>query len=160
MPIVTILPNETFCPEGAQIEVKTGAKLAQALNAAGIKIPHACEYNCACATCHVIVKEGFNSLNEPDDDEYDQLDNAFGSTPLSRLSCQTVMGMEAMSLKWKDAHRIAEELYDNEPDLDPVTLRLSELRERVLALPDFDDDPEKSNEPILEAILQAWLDER
>ena len=44
MPIVTILPNETFCPEGAQIEVKTGAKLAQALNAAGIKIPHACEY--------------------------------------------------------------------------------------------------------------------
>ena len=53
-----------------------------------------------------------------------------------------------------------EELYDNEPDLDPVTLRLSELRERVLALPDFDDDPEKSNEPILEAILQAWLDER
>ena len=40
MPIVTILPNETFCPEGAQIEVKTGAKLAQALNAAGIKIPH------------------------------------------------------------------------------------------------------------------------
>lgn len=65
-----------------------------------------------------------------------------------------------MSLKWKDAQRIAEELYDNEPDLDPVTLRLSELRERVLALPDFDDDPEKSTEPILEAILQAWLDER
>ena len=59
-----------------------------------------------------------------------------------------------MTLKWKDAQRIAEELYDNEPDLDPVTLRLSELRERVLAL------PEKSNEPILEAILQAWLDER
>ena len=44
--------------------------------------------------------------------------------------------------------------------MDPVTLRLSELRERVLALPDFDDDPEKSNEPILESILQAWLDER
>ena len=50
-----------------------------------------------------------------------------------------------MTLKWKDAQRIAEELYDNEPDLDPVTLRLRELRERVLALPDFDDDPEKSN---------------
>lgn len=99
MPIVTILPNETFCPEGAQIEVKTGAKLAQALNAAGIKIPHACEYNCACATCHVIVKEGFNSLNEPDDDEYDQLDNAFGSTPLSRLSCQTVMGTEDITIE-------------------------------------------------------------
>ena len=92
MPFVTILPHETICPEGARIEVKTGERLAKALNAAGVKIPHACEYNCACATCHVIVREGFESLNEPDDDEYDQLDNAFGATPLSRLSCQTVMG--------------------------------------------------------------------
>ena len=65
-----------------------------------------------------------------------------------------------MSLKWTDARTIAEELYDAEPDLDPVTLRLSELRERVLALADFDDDPEKSNEPLLEAILQCWIDER
>lgn len=65
-----------------------------------------------------------------------------------------------MSLKWTDARAIAEELYDNEPDLDPVTLRLSELRDRVLALEDFDDDPEASNEPRLEAILQVWLDER
>lgn len=65
-----------------------------------------------------------------------------------------------MSLKWTDALAIAEELYDNEPELDPVTLRLSELRDRVLALPDFDDDPEKSNEARLEAILQAWIDER
>ena len=65
-----------------------------------------------------------------------------------------------MSLKWTDARAIAEELYDNEPDLDPVTLRLSDLRDRVLALEDFDDDPEASNEPRLEAILQAWLDER
>ncbi len=64
------------------------------------------------------------------------------------------------SLKWTDALAIAQELYDNEPDLDPVTLRLSELRERVLALPEFDDDPQKSTEPILEAILQAWIDER
>ena len=65
-----------------------------------------------------------------------------------------------MTYKWTDAREIAEELYDNEPDLDPVTLRLSELRERVLALPDFDDDPEASNERVLEAILQAWIDER
>ena len=65
-----------------------------------------------------------------------------------------------MTLKWTDAQRIAEELYDNEPDLNPTTLRLSELRERVLALPDFSDDPEKSNEPILEAILQCWIDEQ
>lgn len=65
-----------------------------------------------------------------------------------------------MGYKWTDARELAEELYDNEPELDPVTLRLSELRERVLALTDFDDDPEASNERVLEAILQAWIDER
>ena len=65
-----------------------------------------------------------------------------------------------MTYKWTDAREIAEELYDNEPDLDPVTLRLSELRERELALSDFDDDPEASNEKVLEAILQAWIDEQ
>jgi FeS assembly protein IscX len=65
-----------------------------------------------------------------------------------------------MTLKWTDAQAIAEELYDGNPELDPVTLRLSELREMVLALEDFDDDPQASNEPRLEAILQAWLDER
>ena len=65
-----------------------------------------------------------------------------------------------MTLKWTDAQTIAEELYDANPELDPVTLRLSELREMVLTLEDFDDDPQASNEPRLEAILQAWLDER
>ena len=64
-----------------------------------------------------------------------------------------------MSLKWSDVQAIAEELYDAEPDLDPTTLRLSELLERVLALPEFDDDPDARNEPRLEAILQAWIDE-
>ncbi|MGN1208824.1 MAG: 2Fe-2S iron-sulfur cluster-binding protein [Duodenibacillus sp.] len=99
MPIVKILPNETFCPEGAEIEVATGAKIAQALNKAGIKLPHACEYNCACATCHIIVREGFDTLNEPEDEEYDQLDNAFGSCALSRLACQTVMGSEPITIE-------------------------------------------------------------
>ncbi|HBC69823.1 MAG: Fe-S cluster assembly protein IscX [Duodenibacillus sp.] len=65
-----------------------------------------------------------------------------------------------MTLKWTDAQAIAEELYDENPELDPVTLRLSELRDMVLALADFSDDPMASNEPRLEAILQAWLDER
>ena len=63
-------------------------------------------------------------------------------------------------LTWKDSRAIAEELYDANPDLDPVTLRLTELHAMVCALPEFGDDPEKSSEPILEAILQAWLDER
>lgn len=92
MPFVTILPHETVCPEGARVEVPAGARLAQAINKAGIALPHACEYNGACATCHVIVKEGFDTLPEADDNELDHLDTAFGCTPLSRLACQTVMG--------------------------------------------------------------------
>ena len=65
-----------------------------------------------------------------------------------------------MGLKWTDSHAIAEELYDNEPDLDPTTLRMTELHAKILALPDFDDDPQASSEARLEAILQIWIDER
>ncbi len=63
-------------------------------------------------------------------------------------------------LKWTDAQAIAEELFEAHSDVDPVTLRMTELHAMVMALPDFDDDPEKSNEARLEAILSAWLDER
>ncbi len=63
-------------------------------------------------------------------------------------------------MRWTDAREIAENLYDEHPDVDPLKLRFTELHALVMALDDFDDDPEKSNEAILEAILQAWLDER
>lgn len=65
-----------------------------------------------------------------------------------------------MGLKWTDSRAIAEELYDNEPDLDPTTLRMTELHAKILALPDFDDDPQASSEARLEAILQIWINER
>ena len=65
-----------------------------------------------------------------------------------------------MSLNWTDAQAIAQELFDTYPDLDLVTLRMTELHALVLVLPDFKDDPEASNEARLEAILSAWLDER
>lgn len=65
-----------------------------------------------------------------------------------------------MGLKWTNSRAIAEELYDNEPDLDPTTLRMTELHAKILALPDFDDDPQASSEARLEAILQIWIDER
>ena len=65
-----------------------------------------------------------------------------------------------MGLKWTDSRAIAEELYDNEPDLEPTTLRMTELHAKILALPDFDDDPQASTEARLEAILQIWIDER
>ena len=65
-----------------------------------------------------------------------------------------------MSLKWTDAQAIAEALYDADPDLDPLTISFVKLHDMVWALPDFDDDPEASNEKILEGILMKWLDER
>lgn len=65
-----------------------------------------------------------------------------------------------MSLKWTGAQAIAEELYDADPDLDPLTLSFVKLHDMICALPDFDDDPEASNEKILEGILMKWLDER
>lgn len=56
----------------------------------GIEIGHACGGVCACATCHVIIREGFATCNEATDAEEDQLDAAYGVTPQSRLACQCV----------------------------------------------------------------------
>ena len=56
----------------------------------GIEIDHACGGVCACSTCHVIVRKGAESIPEATEDEEDQLDNAPGLTPQSRLSCQSV----------------------------------------------------------------------
>ena len=62
-------------------------------------------------------------------------------------------------MKWIDAQLIAEELYDRNPDLDPKTVRFTDLHKWICELEDFGDDPNKSNEAILEAILLKWLDE-
>lgn len=62
-------------------------------------------------------------------------------------------------MKWTDTQRIAEELYDNHPDINPKTIRFTQLRELILNLPDFDDDPARSGEKILEAVQQAWINE-
>jgi FeS assembly protein IscX len=62
-------------------------------------------------------------------------------------------------VKWIDAEDIAIALAEKFPGIDPLTLRFTDLRERVLALEDFDDDPKTSNEPKLEAIQMAWHEE-
>lgn len=62
-------------------------------------------------------------------------------------------------MKWTDTQRIAEELYDTHPDINPATIRFTQLRSLVLDLPDFADDPEHCGERILEAIQQAWIEE-
>jgi FeS assembly protein IscX len=63
-------------------------------------------------------------------------------------------------VKWTDSVEIAIRLHEAYPDVDPLTLRFTDLRERVLKLPEFDDDPMASNEGRLEAIQMAWYDER
>ena len=59
-----------------------------------IHIEHACEKSCACTTCHVLVREGFNSLSEASETEEDLLDKAWGLEAVSRLSCQAVVAEE------------------------------------------------------------------
>jgi FeS assembly protein IscX len=62
-------------------------------------------------------------------------------------------------VKWTDTEDIGIALVDKFPGIDPLTIRFTDLRERVLALEDFDDDPKASNEPKLEAIQMAWYEE-
>ena len=64
-----------------------------------------------------------------------------------------------MGLKWTDSLDIAIELEDAHPDVDPQYVRFTDLRDWVMALEEFDDDPEHSGEKILEAIQMAWIDE-
>ena len=64
-----------------------------------------------------------------------------------------------MGLKWTDSLEIAIQLADAHPDVDPKTIRFTDLREWVMALPEFDDVPDRSGEKILEAIQMAWIEE-
>ena len=89
---IIFLPHEEICPEGAVIDVEPGITVCDAALQNGIDIEHACEKSCACTTCHVIVREGFDSLEEADETEEDMLDKAWGLEPESRLSCQAVVG--------------------------------------------------------------------
>lgn len=91
---IIFLPNEEICPEGAVIEVEPGVSVCDAAEQNDIHIEHACEKSCACTTCHVIVREGFDSLPEAEEDEEDLLDKAWGLEPESRLGCQAVVGDE------------------------------------------------------------------
>lgn len=64
-----------------------------------------------------------------------------------------------MEIKWSDIQYIAEELYDNHPDVDPQWVRFTDMHAWICALDGFSDDPQKSNEKILEAIQMAWIEE-
>ena len=99
MPKITFFPHETLCPKGAVVDATPGDKLIDVALAQGIEIEHACEKSCACTTCHVIVREGFNSLEEAEELEEDLLDKAWGLEPQSRLSCQAVVGATPLTVE-------------------------------------------------------------
>jgi 2Fe-2S ferredoxin len=91
MPEIVVLPHAELCPEGKTFEGRKGVSVLDNLLAQGIELEHACEKSCACTTCHVIVREGYQTLPPASDDEDDLLDRAWGLTPQSRLSCQAVV---------------------------------------------------------------------
>ena len=99
MPKITVLPHESLCPQGAQTDAQPGATLCDALLENGIEIEHACEKSCACTTCHVVVREGFDSLEPSEEKEDDLLDRAWGLTPTSRLSCQARVAREDLVIE-------------------------------------------------------------
>ncbi|BAN23453.1 ferredoxin 2Fe-2S type ISC system [Caballeronia insecticola] len=80
-----------LCPDGAVIDADIGKSICDNLLDHGIEIEHACEKSCACTTCHVVIREGFNSLEPSEELEDDLLDKAWGLEPTSRLSCQAMV---------------------------------------------------------------------
>ncbi len=91
---IIFLPHEKICPEGAVVEAEEGESILDAALRNDLEVEHACEKSCACTTCHVIIREGFDSLLESDELEDDYLDKAWGLEPDSRLSCQAIVAKE------------------------------------------------------------------
>jgi ferredoxin, 2Fe-2S len=96
---IVVLPHGELCPEGAVIDAEPGTSICDALLDNDIEIEHACEKSCACTTCHVVIREGYNSLGEADETEDDLLDKAWGLTPTSRLSCQAIVGDTPLTIE-------------------------------------------------------------
>ena len=96
---LTVLPHETLCPAGAEIEATPGRSICDTLLDNGIEIEHACEKSCACTTCHVIVREGYDSLETASEKEDDLLDKAWGLELTSRLSCQAKVADEPITIE-------------------------------------------------------------
>ena len=91
---ITVLPHDDICPNGVEFTAQTGVSICDNLLQNGVEIEHACEKVCACTTCHVIVRKGFDSLEEPTEIEEDLLDQAWGLEADSRLSCQALVADE------------------------------------------------------------------
>lgn len=96
---VTVLPHPELCPAGLVFQARPGRKLVDELLHHGVAIEHACEKVCACATCHVHVRTGAEFLAPADEEEEDQLDDAWGLDAQSRLSCCVKVKGEALVIE-------------------------------------------------------------
>lgn len=96
---IIVLPHAELCPQGAGFDATPGTTLCDALQAHGIDIEHTCEKSCVCTSCHVIVREGFDSLRAASDEEEDQLGRAWGLELHSRLSCQARIGAQDLVIE-------------------------------------------------------------
>lgn len=99
MTTLKVLPHDVLCPGGLTLEAAPGTSICDALLEHGIEIEHACEKSCACTTCHVIVREGFEDLEPATEKEDDLLDKAWGLELTSRLSCQARVGEAPLTVE-------------------------------------------------------------
>ncbi len=102
----------TVLPDGNSIEVPKGTSILEAAKRAHAQVGYACGGVCACSTCHVYVRQGFDSLSDQQEKEEDILDKAFDVRPTSRLGCQARLDDEDVTVEitpesrraWFDEH--------------------------------------------------------
>src|SRR3979409_806324 len=99
MPKLTVLPHAALCPKGAEIDAQPGKSICDTLLENHIDIEHACAKSCACTTCHVILREGFDAWEPAEEKEEDLLDKAWGLEATSRLSCQAKITDEDLTIE-------------------------------------------------------------
>lgn len=98
------MPRVKFLPSGVEVEVPEGKILLDAALDNNVKINHNCGGNCACSTCHVIIEEGYDTLNEMSEDEMDMLDELENLAETSRLACQCKVSSDlVVTIPEKDA---------------------------------------------------------
>jgi 2Fe-2S ferredoxin len=106
------MPRITFMPDGNSIEVPAGTSILNAAKKCGAQVGYACGGVCACSTCHVYVKQGFDSLSDQEEKEEDILEKAFDVRLTSRLGCQSKVADEDVVVEitresrqaWLDEH--------------------------------------------------------
>jgi 2Fe-2S ferredoxin len=108
------MPKVTFIPDNLSVDVPEGTSLLEAAQKAGAKMGSACGGVCACSTCHVWVRQGFDSLTEQSEKELDILDKAFDVKPQSRLGCQSELTGEDVVVEITQESR--QTYFDEHPD--------------------------------------------